>query len=374
MQDFRDLVRLCQALNAVHFFGGYPVEPTDIHASVRHLHATRSLLTLSDKVAARLQPRARSATSTAWRWCASPARSTTRPWSGSRRSTRSSTPARRCASTSRCSQGIMQYSPAQPGRSSSRRSPWPGRWHRSRSPVRWPSRTPRRWPASRSPSWCGPGAPVVYGGFTSNVDMQSGSPAFGTPEYMKAALVGGQLARRVRVPYRSSNVCAANAVDAQAGYESVFSLWGAVMGGANFVMHGAGWMEGGLRASYEKMVIDADLLQMVAAVARPDDRRRRHAGGRRDRRGRPRRALLRRAAHPGPRSATRSSRRWSPTGATSSRWEEAGSPDGAATRRPPRPGAAGRLRAAGDGTRGGRQELDDFVARRVAEGGVATDF
>ena len=71
------------------------------------------------------------------------------------------------------------------------------------------------------------------------------------------------------MPYRSSNVCAANAVDSQAGYESVFSLWGAVMGGANIVMHGAGWLEGGLRASYEKMVIDADLLQMVAAFLDP---------------------------------------------------------------------------------------------------------
>jgi trimethylamine--corrinoid protein Co-methyltransferase len=114
-----------------------------------------------------------------------------------------------------------------------------------------------------------PGAPVMYGGFTSNVDMRSGSPAFGTPEFMKAALVGGQLARRVGVPYRSSNVCAANAVDTQAGYESVFSLWGAIMGGANFVMHGAGWLEGGLRASYEKLVIDCDLLQMVAAFLDP---------------------------------------------------------------------------------------------------------
>jgi trimethylamine--corrinoid protein Co-methyltransferase len=114
-----------------------------------------------------------------------------------------------------------------------------------------------------------PGAPVVYGGFTSNVDMRSGSPAFGTPEFMKAALVGGQLARHTGVPYRSSNVCAANAVDTQAGYESVFSLWGAIMGGANFLMHGAGWMEGGLRASYEKMVIDADTLQMVAAFLDP---------------------------------------------------------------------------------------------------------
>ena len=115
------------------------------------------------------------------------------------------------------------------------------------------------------------GAPAMYGGFTSNVDMRTGAPAFGTPEYAKAALAGGQLARRYGVPYRSSGVSASNAVDAQAGYETVWALWGAIMGGANFVMHGAGWMEGGLHASFEKMVVDADLLNMVSAFLEPLD-------------------------------------------------------------------------------------------------------
>jgi trimethylamine---corrinoid protein Co-methyltransferase len=115
------------------------------------------------------------------------------------------------------------------------------------------------------------GAPVGYGGFTSNVDMKSGAPAFGTPEYMKAQLIGGQLARRYGIPYRTSNVCAANTVDAQAAYESVFSLWGAIQGGANFILHSAGWLEGGLRCSYEKMMLDIDLLQMVAEFLTPLD-------------------------------------------------------------------------------------------------------
>ena len=114
-----------------------------------------------------------------------------------------------------------------------------------------------------------PGSPFVYGGFTSNVDMKSGAPAFGTPEYMKATLLGGQLARRYGLPYRSSNANAANTLDAQAAYESVFSLWAAVMGGASLVMHAAGWMEGGLQASFEKMVLDADLLDMVAEFVKP---------------------------------------------------------------------------------------------------------
>jgi trimethylamine--corrinoid protein Co-methyltransferase len=95
-----------------------------------------------------------------------------------------------------------------------------------------------------------PGAPVVYGSFTSNVDMRSGSPAFGTPEYTKAAQASGQLARRYALPFRSSNTTASNAVDAQAVYESAMSLWGAVLGGANLVNHAAGWLEGGLTASF----------------------------------------------------------------------------------------------------------------------------
>jgi trimethylamine--corrinoid protein Co-methyltransferase len=114
-----------------------------------------------------------------------------------------------------------------------------------------------------------PGAPAIYGCFTSNVDMKSGAPAFGTPEYTRAAMAGGQLARRYNLPYRSSNCCSANAVDAQAAYESCMSLWGAVMGGANMVKHAAGWMEGGLVASYEKMILDAEILQTMAEALQP---------------------------------------------------------------------------------------------------------
>lgn len=114
-----------------------------------------------------------------------------------------------------------------------------------------------------------PGVPVLYGGFTSNVDMRTGSPAFGTPEYVKAAWASGQLARHVGVPFRSSNVTAANAVDAQAAWESQMALWGAVMGGAALVEHAAGWMHGGLTASFEKLIIDAEMLGMMAAVMEP---------------------------------------------------------------------------------------------------------
>jgi len=114
-----------------------------------------------------------------------------------------------------------------------------------------------------------PGVPVIYGGFTSNVDMRTGSPAFGTPEYLQAAQVTGQLARLLGVPFRSSNVTSANTNDAQAAYESMMSLWGAISGQAHLVNHAAGWLGGGLTASFEKLIIDAEMLQMISAATKP---------------------------------------------------------------------------------------------------------
>jgi trimethylamine--corrinoid protein Co-methyltransferase len=114
-----------------------------------------------------------------------------------------------------------------------------------------------------------PGTPMVYGGSTSNVDMRTGSPAFGTPEYVKAAFATGQLARRYGLPHRSSNVTGSAVVDAQAAYESQMSIWGSVMGGASLLYQGAGWLEGGLTASFEKLILDAELLQQMAEVLVP---------------------------------------------------------------------------------------------------------
>jgi trimethylamine--corrinoid protein Co-methyltransferase len=113
------------------------------------------------------------------------------------------------------------------------------------------------------------GAPVVYGAFTSNVDMRTGSPAFGTPEYVKGAIASGQMARRYRLPWRSSNATASSVVDAQAAYESEMAVWGAMMGGVNLLYQGAGWLEGGLTASYEKLIVDAEILQMMSEVLQP---------------------------------------------------------------------------------------------------------
>lgn len=116
-----------------------------------------------------------------------------------------------------------------------------------------------------------PGSPVMYGSFTSNVDMRSGSPAFGTPENAKANVAAGQLARRYGLPYRTTPANASNVVDAQATYETQMALWGAVLGGANLVYHAAGWMEGGLQASFEKLVLDVEMLQHMMEFLTPVD-------------------------------------------------------------------------------------------------------
>ena len=266
-EDYQNLLRLAQLLNSIHFLSGYPVEPVDVHHGVRHLHATYDALTLMDKAI----------------HCYSLGRQRNIDCLEMVRIVRgvddatldrepsiftvvnSSSPLRLDAPML---QGIMEFA---------RRGQivciTPFTLAGAMAPVTLAGALSEQ----NAEALAGmvltqavrPGAPVIYGGFTSNVDMQSGAPAFGTPEYMRTAMIGGQLARRYGVPYRSSNVSAANALDAQAAYESVFSLWGAIMGGVNLLMHGAGWMEGGLHASYEKMILDAELLGMVEAFLDP---------------------------------------------------------------------------------------------------------
>jgi len=113
------------------------------------------------------------------------------------------------------------------------------------------------------------GTPMIYGHFASNVDMKTGSPAFGTPEYVKTTLASAQMARFYGWPFRSSNTTAAQSVDAQASYESMMSLWGNVLSHTNIVLHGFGWLEGGLTCSFEKLILDAELVQMLAETLKP---------------------------------------------------------------------------------------------------------
>ncbi len=114
-----------------------------------------------------------------------------------------------------------------------------------------------------------PGAPVLYGSFTSNVDMKSGAPAFGTPEHVKANLAVGQMARLLGLPWRSATGAGGAVNDAQAAHETQFGAWGAVLAGATVLIHGAGWIEGGLTVSFEKMITDLEAMQVFAELCAP---------------------------------------------------------------------------------------------------------
>jgi trimethylamine--corrinoid protein Co-methyltransferase len=114
-----------------------------------------------------------------------------------------------------------------------------------------------------------PGTPCVMGGFTSNVDMRTGSPAFGTPEYVNAIMASAQIGRRLKLPVRTSAVNASPVVDAQSTYETAFSLQAAILSHSHLINHAAGWLEGGLSASLEKIIVDAELLRNWAEILRP---------------------------------------------------------------------------------------------------------
>jgi trimethylamine--corrinoid protein Co-methyltransferase len=265
--DYRNFLKLAQHFNCIGFISGYPVEPIDLHASIRHLEALRDMAVLTDKPfhAYSLGKE---------RICdgieiARIARGISAEQLEKEPSVftiiNTNSPLKLDAPMLR---GIMEMSAK-----NQIVCVTPFTLAGAMAPVTVAGAVVEQ----NAEALAGmaftqlvrKGSPFIYGGFTSNVDMKSGAPAFGTPEYMKACIVGGQMARRYRVPYRTSNTCAANAVDAQAAYESVFSLWGVTMGGGNFIMHGAGWLEGGLVAGFEKFVLDCDLIQMVMEFLEP---------------------------------------------------------------------------------------------------------
>ncbi|MDQ0467673.1 trimethylamine--corrinoid protein Co-methyltransferase [Labrys wisconsinensis] len=369
-RDYQNLIRLGQTLDAVHLWGGYPVEPADIHASVRHLEALFDMLTLSDKaIHAYSLGKERNVD----------AIEMVRIARGIDHETLEREPSLFTIINSNSPlrldipmlEGIIQMA-----RRNQAVVLTPFTLAGAMAPVTIAGAVAQQ----NAEALAGlvvaqsvrPGSPFGYGGFTSNVDMKSGAPAFGTPEQMKAALVGGQLARRYGLPYRSSNTNAANTIDVQAAYESVFSLWGAVMGGVNLLMHGAGWMEGGLQASFEKMVIDADLLDMISAFLTPlavgedelaiEAMREVGPGGH-----------FFGCAHTQARYRTAFFAPMISDWRNHETWREAGSPTGydaanrlykarlAAYEEPPMDPAI-------------REELTAFVARRKAEGGAPTDF
>src|SRR5215218_8933267 len=115
-----------------------------------------------------------------------------------------------------------------------------------------------------------PGCPVVFGSFLSNTDMQSGSPSFGTPESAIGLLCTGQIARSFDLPWRSGGgLTSSQTPDAQAAYEALMTMLPTFLAGANFVMHAAGWLEGGLVSCYEKFIVDIEILRMLQHEFRP---------------------------------------------------------------------------------------------------------
>jgi trimethylamine--corrinoid protein Co-methyltransferase len=266
-QTCANLIKLSQYFNCIHFVGGYPVEPVDLHASTRHLDVLYDKLTLSDKV-----PHAYSLgkervedviemvrISGGWsdaEFDASPKMYT---------NINSTSPLKHdfpmldgWMRLARRNQGLVVTPFTLAG---------------AMAPVTMAGAVAQ----SIAEALCAvalaqyirPGAACAIGTFTSNVDMKSGAPAFGTPEYMRATQMTGQLARFYGLPMRSSGVCAANVPDGQSMWETSNSLWAAVQSGTNVVYHSAGWLEGGLIASPEKFIMDCEVLQQIQRYFEP---------------------------------------------------------------------------------------------------------
>ena len=267
VEDFRKFVKLAQYFNIIGCVGGYPVEPIDWHPSIRHLEGTRDFIQLTDK------PLRGYATEKHRLLDALEMVRIGRGIDQAQFERETSVMTTINVNSPLALDTVMLEGIIEMAKQNQLIILTPFTLAGAMAPITLAGALAQQNAEALAgyvlSQVVNPGAPIMYGGFTSNVDMKSGSPAFGTPEYMKTAIAGGQLARRYGLPYRSSNVCAANSVDAQAAYESVFSLWGAISGGCNLLKHGAGWLEGGLCASFEKFVLDVDLLQMVSQFLQP---------------------------------------------------------------------------------------------------------
>ncbi len=263
----QDLLKLTQYFNCIHFAGGYPVEPVDLHPSIRHLDVLFDKLTLSDKVmhayslgkerVEDVMEMVRIANGLSEEEFAA------RPHMYT--NINSTSPLKHdhpmidgCLRLARRGQAVVVTPFTLAG---------------AMAPVTLAGAVAQ----SVAEALCAialfqyvsPGCPCVIGTFTSNVDMKSGAPAFGTPEYMRATQMTGQMARFYGLPMRSSGVCAANVPDGQAMWETSNSLWAAVQSGTNMVYHSAGWLEGGLIASPEKFIMDCEVLQIIQRYFEP---------------------------------------------------------------------------------------------------------
>jgi trimethylamine--corrinoid protein Co-methyltransferase len=263
----QNLLKLTQYFNCIHFAGGYPVEPVDIHASVRHLDVLYDKLTLTDKAM--------------------------HAYSLGKERVEDVMEMVRIAgghTHDEFDAGPKMYTNINSTSPLKHDIPMLDGWMRMAKRNQGLVVTPFTLAGAMAPvtmsgavaqslaeALCAvvlaqivrPGAPVAIGTFTSNVDMKTGAPAFGTPEYMRATQMTGQMARFYNLPMRASGVCAANVPDGQAMWETSNSLWSAVQSGANMVYHAAGWLEGGLIASPEKFIMDCEVLQMIQRYMEP---------------------------------------------------------------------------------------------------------
>ncbi|MEH7829020.1 trimethylamine methyltransferase family protein [Gemmobacter denitrificans] len=260
-ETFKEFMKLTQYFNCIHIAGGYPVEPVDIHPSVRHLDCLFEKLTLTDKVVHAYSLGAERVEDVM---------EMTRIAAGLTQDEFDAAP--RMYTNINSVSPLKHDFPMLDGamRLAKRGQPvvvTPFTLAGAMAPVTMAGAVALSLAEGLAAivllQYINPGCPVAIGTFTSNVDMKSGAPAFGTPEYMRATQMTGQLARFYKLPMRSSGVCAGNVPDAQSMWETCNSLWAAVQSGTNMVYHAAGWLEGGLIASPEKFVMDCEVLQMI---------------------------------------------------------------------------------------------------------------
>ena len=266
-ETFREFLMLTQYFNCIHVAGGYPVEPVDVHPSVRHLDCLHEKLVLTDKVAHAYSLGAERVEDVM---------EMVRIAAGLSHEEFDATP--RMYTNINSVSPLKHDLPMLDGamRLARRGQPvvvTPFTLAGAMAPVTMAGAVALSLAEALSAiallQYIRPGCPVAIGTFTSNVDMKSGAPAFGTPEYVRATQMTGQLARRYGLPLRSSGCCAANIPDAQAMWETMMSLWASVQSGTNMVYHAAGWLEGGLIASPEKFVMDCEVLQMFQRYFEP---------------------------------------------------------------------------------------------------------
>ena len=260
-ETFKEFMKLTQYFNCIHIAGGYPVEPIDIHASVRHLDCLYEKLTITDKVCHAYSLGAERVEDVM---------EMVRIAGGLSEEEFQAKP--RMYTNINSVSPLKHDYPMLDGamRLAKRRQPvviTPFTLAGAMAPVTMAGAVTlsiaEGLAAAALLQYISPGCPIALGTFTSNVDMKSGAPAFGTPEYMRATQMTGQLVRRYKLPMRASGVCAANIPDGQAMWETSNSLWSAVQSQTNMVYHSAGWLEGGLIASPEKFIMDCEVLQMI---------------------------------------------------------------------------------------------------------------